>query len=499
MANWKKVIVSGSNAELNSLSVTNDTSITGSLTVSGSVSLKSLTSYSASYIVGYDPVTGNLYYEGTGSLVAATASYAESASQAVSASYTHTASYVNTLNQDVIISGSLTVTNSVKGTGSLILQPNQSDLRFLEVYNTSPTDTHITASGGQIFLGNDVTYVKVDNYGTVKRIDIVADNGVNISSSLNVTGSTNISGGLYIDEIYPNAPGLFNRIFTNTSPANSGYGPTGSTVIYTSITPIVLNAGAGTEAVQVTGSLSVSNGASGSFSGSFVGNGSGLTNVVASNAFALSQSSGITAFNYDGNSSAVVELSGSLYLSSGSLTLWTGNALANSSISENFGQVLINNAGGVTIQQGGLYVTGAATFHDNVVMQGDLLVQGTTSFQNTQNLAIADQFILLNSGSATFQDSGFVINTGNSGNSGSAFFLETSNTTSGTTSQNGRFAVAGNVQPNATTVTAEEYANTTLITGSAPTISSIPQFGGNILGHGNMWVDSNSGDIYIYA
>ena len=66
-------------------------------------------------------------------------------------------------------------------------------------------------------------------------------------------------------------------------------------------------------------------------------------------------------------------------------------------------------------------------------------------------------------------------------------------------SQNGRFAVAGNVQPDATTVTAEEYANTTLITGSAPTISSIPQFGGNILGHGNMWVDSGSGDIYIYA
>jgi hypothetical protein len=90
--------------------------------------------------------------------------------------------------KDTNITGSLRSTNII-GTGSLYLQPDQGDARFLEVYNTSPTDTHITASGGQIFLGNDVTYVKVDNYGSVKHIDIVADNGVNISGSLNVTGS----------------------------------------------------------------------------------------------------------------------------------------------------------------------------------------------------------------------------------------------------------------------------------------------------------------------
>jgi len=95
---------------------------------------------------------------------------------------------------DLNITGSLGVTN-IKGTGSLYLQPNQGDSRFLEVYNTSPTDTHITASGGQLYLGNDVTYVKVDNYGTVKHIDIVADNGVNISGSVQVTGSLSIDNG----------------------------------------------------------------------------------------------------------------------------------------------------------------------------------------------------------------------------------------------------------------------------------------------------------------
>jgi hypothetical protein len=93
------------------------------------------------------------------------------------------------ITRDVVdITGSLAVTN-IKGTGSLFLQPNQSDARYLEVYNTSPTDTHITGSGGQIYIGDDVTYVKVDNYGSVNRIDIVANNGVYVSSSLQVTGS----------------------------------------------------------------------------------------------------------------------------------------------------------------------------------------------------------------------------------------------------------------------------------------------------------------------
>ena len=99
--------------------------------------------------------------------------------------------------RNVSITGSLGVTN-IQGTGSLYLQPNQGDARFVEIYNTSPTDTHITASGGQIFLGDDVTYVKVDNYGSVKRIDVVADNGVNISGSVQVTGSLDITGSLNV-------------------------------------------------------------------------------------------------------------------------------------------------------------------------------------------------------------------------------------------------------------------------------------------------------------
>jgi hypothetical protein len=94
---------------------------------------------------------------------------------------------------DTIITGSLIATERIKSTGSLILQPNENDNRYLEIYNTSPQDTHITASGGLIYLGDDTTYVKVDNYYTnSKIIEIRADGGLTVTGSLNMSGSLNV-------------------------------------------------------------------------------------------------------------------------------------------------------------------------------------------------------------------------------------------------------------------------------------------------------------------
>ena len=74
MPNWKKLILSGSNASLNSLIVTSG-------------------------------VTGSLF---------GTSSWSQNT---VSASFAHTASYVNILRQNVIISGSLTVSSSLTASG----------------------------------------------------------------------------------------------------------------------------------------------------------------------------------------------------------------------------------------------------------------------------------------------------------------------------------------------------------------------------------------------
>jgi hypothetical protein len=57
---------------------------------------------------------------------------------------------------------------------------------------------------------------------------------------------------------------------------------------------------------------------------------------------------------------------------------------------------------------------GSSTFGSNVNIAGDLIVQGTASFQHTDTLLVADKFILLNSGSAS-GDGGIIIQSGSSG------------------------------------------------------------------------------------
>lgn len=89
----------------------------------------------------------------------------------------------------VQVTGSLIVTGNVISTGSLNLQPNINDVRYLEIYNTSAQDTHITASGGWLFLGDDTTYIKVDNYSANNLIELKANNGVQVTGSVYVSGS----------------------------------------------------------------------------------------------------------------------------------------------------------------------------------------------------------------------------------------------------------------------------------------------------------------------
>ena len=91
------------------------------------------------------------------------------------------------------IDGTLTITGKIIGSQSLILQPDANDARTLEIYNTSPADTHITASGGELYLGNDETYVLVNTYANQKLVTIRGDQGIAASGSLSISGSLTAS------------------------------------------------------------------------------------------------------------------------------------------------------------------------------------------------------------------------------------------------------------------------------------------------------------------
>jgi len=180
------------------------------------------------------------------------------------------------------------------------------------------------------------------------------------------------------------------------------------------------------------------------------------------------------------------------------LPKWNGTGFSNSNITDNGTLVTIGSGAtsGVTVAAGGINVTGNSTFNQNLVVTGDLTVAGTASFQNTENVLIADKFILLASGSTSLTDGGFIIASSATpgGASGSAFFIESS-----ASGPYGRFAVAYNVAASASSVTADEYVVTSKINASNPSNATPPTWGSTTNGLGNMWVNSTTSDIYIWA
>ena len=204
------------------------------------------------------------------------------------------------------------------------------------------------------------------------------------------------------------------------------------------------------------------------FTGSFVGDGSGLTGVTATAGFALSQSTGITAFSYNGSATAVVQVSGSAGLSSNTITKWTGAAFADTSITDDGALVTISN---------------------DALFTGDITVQGTASFQNTQNLLVSDRFVLFASGSNTTGDGGIVVQQGTQ-NVGELFGYNSSATRWGFTSS---FAADGSTFTPAVYVGAVQ-------TGTGQTAASAaPIYGGASFGYGTIHVDTDDSEIWIYA
>jgi hypothetical protein len=112
-----------------------------------------------------------------------------------------------------------------------------------------------------------------------------------------------------------------------------------------------------------------------SYTGSFVGDGSGLDGVVATTLFALSEGSGVSVFTFDGTSTQTINISGSVGLTTDTITKWTGDAFADTSITDDGAVVDINSDTTITgsltatgLTQGGgtdtvaMYDTGSGQF-----------------------------------------------------------------------------------------------------------------------------------------
>jgi hypothetical protein len=456
MATWKKVIVSGSNAVLNQV------------TASGGINA-TLPAVSQPNIVAYDSASGTFSYAGTGSFTAATASY-------ITASNVY-----GPYGSNSILSASFAVTaayaSNVPVTASYALQALSASYAISSSVSAFATTASFANTAGQtvasLTQGTGVTSFTFNGTSSAT----VAVSGASTLNSNRITKWDGVA-------------------FSNSSLTDNG----------TTIT--------GTTSIQLTGASSL---LTGSFTGSFTGDGSGLTGlattlaVTGSNGTSgsvnlLTQGLTITGTANEVETSVSgqtvtiglpndVTLGGDLTLGGNDIKASDGNT--NITLTSN---TLTTFAGDIKVMGNDIQSSGGnsvftlsgtnATANGNLTVQGDLTVAGTASFNNQTSLLIADRFILLASGSSTLTDGGIIVNSG--ATTGSAWYLESTST--GTY---GRWAVSGNADASASTLTADEFGVTAKQASGAP--AADPTWGGSTNGFGNIYVDSGTGDIYIYS
>jgi hypothetical protein len=113
-----------------------------------------------------------------------------------------TGSYATTGSNE--FNGNQTINGIIQGTSSLYLKADSNDNRHFEIYNTSPSDTHIKSNGGISFFGDDTNYVKID--------DSAGD--VTIAAFSDIILTTD-DGGVYIGS-YGSGNGVVTNGYLNT-------------------------------------------------------------------------------------------------------------------------------------------------------------------------------------------------------------------------------------------------------------------------------------------
>jgi hypothetical protein len=237
------------------------------------------------------------------------------------------------------------------------------------------------------------------------------------------------------------------------------------------------------------GTLLLANGANGNltFASS---SGQGLT--ISANAGTDTLTFGLSLIPNVSLANSSITIAGNATSLGGSVTqaqIFAGSTAISSSVltSPAQGQALLTNNGvaGSTIDLG-LETTDSPTFV-GLTLTGNLVVLGTASFQNTQNLLVADRFVLFASGSNTAGDGGIVVQQGTQ-NIGELYGYD-----SGTT----RWGFTSSFNATDNSFAPAVYAGAVETSAIAP--SAAPVYGGASNGFGTIHVDSNTGDIFIYA
>ena len=205
-------------------------------------------------------------------------------------------------------------------------------------------------------------------------------------------------------------------------------------------------------ALGTTASLAATGFNSGSFSGSFQGDGSQLTGIAST----LTVGDGSTTTNVDLLSDTLVIAGGS------NITTTTGTDTITVALNSN------------------ISVT-------NATITGDLVVLGTASFQNETNLEVKDRFILLASGSSSTGDGGIIVQQATQ-DVGEVFGFD------GVTGED-RWGIGQSQNAASSSFTPEAFMSAVVIGGGSQTPANAPA---RYIKAGNIFIQDD-GEVFIYS
>ena len=491
MAEWKKVIVSGSAAELSSLTL--DTGLANSSLANDGIT-----------IAGVDTSLG-------GSITAATIGNAIGAFSA-SAQVTGITNAqlandgITIAGVDTSLGGSITATTIGDAIGAF-----SSSAQVTGVTNAQLANDGITIAGVDTSLGGTITAATIGNAigafsGSAQVTGITTAQLTN--DGITIAGVDTSLGGAITAATIGDAIGAFSGSAQVTGITNAQLVNDGITI--------------GAQDTSLGGSVlnDLTHSATGSFTGSFTGDGSGLTGVSATSFdfdsldnTGVSNTSLATAdlFAFSDNSDnggtekkiTYQQLYGNIFgevsndatiATNGALTLKSGVVSSSAFNSTSQGTVSATINGVQTDVDTGLQTGDSPTFA-NLTVSGDLTVQGDVTELQTTNLNVEDQFILLHSGSSTnTNDSGIIFGgSGGTAQQGKALIWDSNYAASG----EGRLAIS------TADVTWNSTSNFDFGSGDGYYVAGV--FEGTAVAAANAQADHNgnirieSNEIYIYA
>ena len=380
MAEWRKVIVSGSNAELATL--------TASIAIEVGTNQQITTLQSTTFLTG--SFTGS--FKGDGSaLTGVTATFPVTAKTDLT---TTDQIYINDGANKYITYGNLAIDLAGAGAGTS---------------NLTTTDT-----GDSLALTSQiaVTGVTASLFGTASW----ANNATTATAATTATVTDTITGtGPYYitfvdattgnEDIRVDSTGLTYNATTNTITATASYAAQALSASFASTVPYSGITGAPTGLVSASVLTSP-----------LQGQALLTVNGVAGTTVDLGLETG------DSPQFVGLTLTGDAAVNGGDITTTAGTATI-----FNTTATTVNAFGAATSLNLGA-ATGITNVANNLNVAGDLYVQGTTTTINTAELHVEDKFILLASGSPATGDGGIVIDRGSDGSGNIAFGFDSGTT-----------------------------------------------------------------------